>query len=93
MCIWIHSRYWQFTPGDFEREFKASLPQSAKSVQEALYELYAFSVIGFYRPGGRGFGGSEYVFKYKEPQTRFDSSSARFRVHPGLIEVLGLKRV
>ncbi|MDO9531476.1 MAG: hypothetical protein Q7O12_05020 [Deltaproteobacteria bacterium] len=84
---------WQFTIGDFEREFNASLPNSDKSVQEALYELYAFSVIGFYRPGGRGFGGSEYVFKYKEPQTKFDSSAARFRVHPGLIEVLGLKRV
>jgi hypothetical protein len=84
---------WQITIGDFEKEFNATLPNSEKSVQEALYELYAFSVIGFYRPGGRGFGGSEYVFKYKEPQTKFDSSAARFRVHPGLIEVLGLKRV
>jgi energy-coupling factor transporter ATP-binding protein EcfA2 len=84
---------WQFIIGDFEREYKASLFQLEKSILDALHELYAFSVVGFYRPGGRGFGGSEYVFKYKEPQTRFDSLAARFRVHPGLIEVLGLKRI
>jgi hypothetical protein len=84
---------WQFTIGDFEREYRASPSYSAKSILDALNELYAFSVVGFYRPGGRGFGGSEYVFKYKEPQTKFDSSAARFRVHPGLMEVLGLKRV
>ena len=44
------------------------------------------------RAGGRGFGGSEYMFKYREPRTRFDPTSARFRIHPGLIEVMGLKR-
>src|SRR2546423_2602445 len=84
---------WQFTKENFEKEYLNSLPQSSKSAQEAFYDLFAFSIIGFYRPGGRGFGGSEYVFKYKEPQTRFDASSSKFRVHPGLIEVLGLKRL
>ena len=60
---------------------------------EAIERLYEFSFVGFYRAGGRGFGGSEYVFKYREPRTRFDSTALRFRVHPGLIEVMGLKRV
>jgi hypothetical protein len=53
---------------------------------------FEFSFIGFYRAGGRGFGGSEYMFKYREPRTRFDPTSTRFRIHPGLIEVMGLKR-
>jgi hypothetical protein len=84
---------WQFTPEDFENAYTSTLSNPEKPLAEALHDLYAFSIVGFYRPGGRGFGGSEYVFKYKEPQTRFDSSSVRFRVHPGLIEVLGLKRL
>ena len=84
---------WQFTREEFETAYNTSLPTSDKNYQSALNELYAFSILGFYRPGGRGFGGSEYVFRYKEPQTQFDSSALRFRVHPGLIEVLGLKRV
>jgi hypothetical protein len=84
---------WHFNRDSFESEFQSSLFNSKKSAQEVLADLFTFSVIGFYRPGGRGYGGSEYVFKYKEPQTRFDSSAYRFRVHPGLLEVLGLKRV
>lgn len=58
-----------------------------------LERLYDYSIVGFYRAGGRGYGGSEYVFRYKEPSTRFDSTASRYRVHPGLIEVLGLKKV
>lgn len=84
---------WHFDRDSFESEFQSSFFQSKRSAQEVLADLYAFSVIGFYRPGGRGYGGSEYVFMYKEPQTQFDSSASRFRVHPGLLEVLGLKRV
>lgn len=81
---------WQFTPDEFTKQYgQAGL---AGSASEALEELYEFSLLGFYRPGGKGYGGSEYVFKYKEPKTKFESSSTRFRVHPGLIDVLGLKR-
>jgi len=57
-----------------------------------LEKLYSYSIIGFYRAGGRGYGGSEYVFRYKEPRTKFDPTAFRFRVHPGLVEVLGLKK-
>ena len=57
-----------------------------------LEKLYNHSKIGFFRAGGRGYGGSEYVFRYKETRTKFDSTAVRFRVHPGLIEVLGLKK-
>jgi hypothetical protein len=84
---------WQFTFEELEKCFFAS-PKLANqgSAKDLLQELYDFSLIGFYRPGGRGYGGSEYVFKYKEPRTRLDSAATRFRTHPGLIDVLGLKR-
>lgn len=84
---------WQFSPDEFNKHYSGSKIESQLGLAtEALKQLFEFSLLGFYRPGGRGYGGSEYVFKYKEPNTSFDPTSVRFRVHPGLIEVLGLKR-
>jgi hypothetical protein len=85
---------WQFEPAEFIAAFKAHTDGKADNTNpmEILEKLYSFSLIGFYRAGGRGFGGSEYMFRYREPRTRFDSTASRFRIHPGLIEVLGLKR-
>jgi hypothetical protein len=84
---------WQFTFDEFDKQFCSQLGTSKLSGSKAaLQELYEFSLVGFYRVGGRGYGGSEYFFKYKEPAVRFDPSAPRFRIHPGLIEVLGLKR-
>jgi hypothetical protein len=84
---------WQFTLDDLKKHFEANAKLIEHgSLKEVLQELYDFSLIGFYRPGGRGYGGSEYVFKYKEPRTRLDPAATRLRTHPGLIEVLGLKR-
>jgi hypothetical protein len=84
---------WQFTLEEFEKPYKQALiAEKLNSAIDALEQLYEFSLVGFYRPGGKGYGGSEYVFKYKEPKTKFDTSATRFRVHPGLIDVLGLKR-
>jgi hypothetical protein len=84
---------WQFSVEEFAKQYhQARIAAAVGSVPDALQQLYDFSLLGFYRPGGRGYGGSEYVFKYKEPKTRFDPSAARFRFHPGLIDVLGLKR-
>ncbi len=83
---------WQFERGEFDETYKLWYPTAALSPTDALERLYEFSFIGFYRAGGRGFGGSEYMFKYREPRTRFDPTSARYRIHPGLIEVMGLKR-
>ncbi|GMV01904.1 MAG: hypothetical protein AMXMBFR52_15600 [Burkholderiales bacterium] len=84
---------WQFTLEDLNRHFTANAKLAAdRNLNDVLQELYDFSLVGFYRPGGRGYGGSEYVFKYKEPRTRLDPAATRLRTHPGLIEVLGLKR-
>ncbi|HEX7569262.1 MAG TPA: hypothetical protein VF492_02035, partial [Verrucomicrobiae bacterium] len=59
---------------------------------QILQRLYQFSIIGFYRAGGKGLGGSEYIFQYKETGTAFDSHASKFRVHTGLVDVLGLKK-
>ncbi len=83
---------WQFERDAFEKAFKAQYPSSSLTPPEALEKLFDLSFIGFYRAGGRGFGGSGYVFKYREPRVRFDPTSSRYRIHPGLIEVMGLKR-
>ena len=83
---------WQFTRDELVALHEKRAGEDLPPVDSILGELYHYSLIGFYRPGGRGYGGSEYVFRYKEPRTRFDPTAARFRVHTGLIDVLGLKR-
>lgn len=85
---------WQFDDKLFEK-VATQRPDLAEQepAGSILEKLYDYSIVGFYRAGGRGYGGSEYVFRYKEPRTKFDTTASRFRVHPGLIEVLGLKKV
>ena len=58
---------------------------------EALRRLFDFSVVAYQKAGGAG-GGSAYVWRYLDQRARFDESATYFRVHPGLIEALGLKR-
>ena len=83
---------WQFTSEEFTRYCEERKIAEGASISGILASLYDFSIIGFYRPGGKGYGGSEYVFRYKEPRTGFDPTATRFRAHPGLIDHLGLKR-
>jgi hypothetical protein len=83
---------WQFDRTKFEEAYALRQQGTAIAAISVLETLYNFSIIGFYRAGGRGFGGSEYIFKYREDRARFDPTSERFRIHPGLIEALGLKR-
>ena len=72
---------WQFDSTEFEASYKARQDLTGGSpANDILEKLYDFSFIGFYRAGGRGFGGSEYMFKYREPRTgltrpRHDSAS------------------
>src|SRR5262249_54899549 len=85
---------WQFTREEFEKgcqslKFSGRLGITPEKILETLFD---FSVIGFYRVGGKGYGGSEYVFRYKEGRTAFDISAPRFRIHPGFIDAMGLKR-
>jgi len=85
---------WQFVREEFEKgcqslKFAGQLKTTPDKILEELFE---FSIIGFYRVGGKGYGGSEYVFRYKEARTAFDVGAPRFRIHPGFIDALGLKR-
>ena len=71
---------------------KTSLFSTQVDPINALKELFEFSIVGFYRAGGQGYGGSEYVFKYNDPRSQFDEASLKFKVHPALMDVLGLKK-
>jgi hypothetical protein len=71
---------------------RADLMQAGVTSKDILAELFEFSVIGFYQPGGGGYGGSEYVFRHKSPQARFNPNADSYRVHLGLQETLGLKQ-
>jgi len=84
----------RFTKEEFLDEYakRAAAFPDVKDPFDILKQLYDFSILGFYKPGGRGYGGSEYVFKYKNPSQDFDLTSRLFQVHLGLLDVLGLKR-
>ncbi len=75
---------------EFEKQ-KTLMPEITEPKQ-ILKQLHDFSIVSFYRPGGRGFGGSDYISKHKFPDEDFDVTATRFQVHPALIEVLGLKK-
>jgi hypothetical protein len=67
-----------------------SLPDGAEPL-DILRQLFEFSMVGYLQSGGAGYGGSVYVWKYKDARARFSEAAMRFRVHPGFTEVLGLK--
>lgn len=85
---------YRFDLDQFRMEFQKyekSMPEISDPVQ-ILKQLHEFSLVSFYRPGGRGFGGSGYISKHKFPDEDFDVTATKFQVHLALIEVLGLKK-
>lgn len=86
--------YQQFSIEDFLEAFELWKDRFDGILQpmDVLEHLYDFSIIGFYRAGGSGYGGSEYVYKYLDQRAEFNRFSERFRVHWGLVETLGLKQ-
>ena len=85
---------YRFKKEQFIAEFdniKARLPENIYPML-VLKDLYEFSIIGCYARGGKGFGGSEYTFKFKDPTQNFDEAAQLFQVHLGLLDILGLKR-
>ncbi len=69
-----------------QSQFKISEPN------ELLKALFEFSIIGFYRVGGGGYGGSEYLYKYIDEKVTFDIQAEKLRIHPALMEYLQLKK-
>jgi hypothetical protein len=83
----------QFKKEDFVDawEKRKSLLTGDDNPEMAMKQLYDFSLIGFYSPGGGG-GGAEYIFKYKDKRSSFNENASQFRVHSGFKDVLGLKK-
>jgi hypothetical protein len=81
----------RFSLEDFSAAWSRRSSLSGTDPIGALGQLFEFSVVGYLKPGGRG-GGSEYVWRYRDPRARFNSSSEVFRVHPGFKEALDLTR-
>lgn len=84
----------QFTLDDINeaRKERANLIPDKVSSRDMLSWLFEFSVVGFYRPGGAGLGGAEYVWRHKNRRALFNDNAINYRVHPGFMEVLGLKK-
>jgi hypothetical protein len=61
-----------------------------EDIDTVLGRLYEFSIIGFYKPGGGGYGGSEYRFQYTSDHQAFNPRASKFRVHYGFKEHLEL---
>jgi len=81
-----------FTIDDYEMSFKAvssrlGIKENSSTVLERLYE---FSVIGFYKPGGGGYGGATYCYRYTDPNIKFNPKATNYKVHPGFKEYLEL---
>lgn len=83
----------QFTKDEFEQACsrRADLLRGEENPITAIRNLFEFSVVGYQKTGGVG-GGSEYIWRYLDPTIRFDEAATNFRIHPGLMEALGLKK-
>ncbi len=83
----------QFTRDDFIAAWqkRKSLLSGDDNPDLAMKQLYDFSLIGYYSPGGGG-GGAEYIWKYKDQRSTFNENASQFRVHSGFKDVLGLKK-
>ena len=81
----------RFKRDDFEAAFKAiKLDQLDRGVDDVLELMYRFSIIGFTKIGGGGYGGSAVAFRYRSPAVSFDPAALQFSVHLGLKDALEL---
>lgn len=81
-----------FDKSDFDEKYEKikkryQLCETSEMVMERLYE---FSIIGFYKPGGGGYGGSEYRFHYTSEHQKFNPNALKYKVHLGFKEYLEL---
>lgn len=81
-----------FTKDMFEDSFKKvqtrfNIKENYETIMERLYE---FSIIGFYKPGGGGYGGSCYRYQYTSEYLPFNPIAQKYQVHAGFKEYLEL---
>lgn len=84
----------QFSIDELEKicAARSNILPKGTTAKNMLRELFEFSVIGFYRAGGAGYGGAQYVFRYKDSRAQFDENAQDYQIHLGLLESLNLKR-
>lgn len=83
----------QFDKTEFiEAYHKRSHQFSIQDPYDLLKIFFEFSIIGFYRAGGAGYGGSEYSYRYKDEKATYDIQAEKLRIHPALMEYLQLKK-
>jgi len=83
-----------FTADEFQaacEQRKLLLPGNVV-VSSILKDLFEFSVIGYYKAGGGGFGGAEFIWRYRDPRAQFNEVASQYKVHLGLKEALGMKQ-
>ncbi len=83
--------YLTFEKMAFKEKYEArrSDDNSISDYERALEILYNYSVIAYLRP--RPSGGTDWIWKYKQPDQNFDSKAERFKVHLGLQEFANLR--
>jgi hypothetical protein len=83
----------QFTREEFDQACtrRADLLTEGATPLSVLRQLFEFSIVGYQKTGGVG-GGSEYIWRYIDPNVRLDEAATNFRIHAGLMEALGLKK-
>jgi len=81
----------RFERAEFEASYQTlNLNRYKRSIDEVLEILYEFSIIGFTKTGGGGYGGSAVASRYKDPTISFDPGARYLKVHTGLKEALDL---
>lgn len=84
----------QFTISEFEQapKSRSDIDLGGEQTRSILSSLFEFSVVGFLRSGGSGFGGSQYVWRHVDRNIKFNEQAQKYRVHYGFAEVLDLKK-
>lgn len=60
------------------------------TAQQALEEMFSFSVLGYVKVRGRD-AGNGVVWRHLDPRAQYDQDASRFRVHAGLWDRLDLR--
>lgn len=94
LAIFTSIGYEQFDRQLFRDKWSQSLVLASNNPDEALKELFGFSVIGYFRTGGSG-GGSEWAWRYLDPRPYraiLPDDAEKLRIHRGFKEALNLKQ-
>lgn len=98
-----HWQYWEealqacsaistltFEREEFQKAYEARRSKdNVMTADEALRQLYRFSVIGYDKRSG--YGGSSWAFQYTDPEAGWNTTANRFKVHLGLKEYAKLR--